>query len=258
VTRVDPERKRTVLVTGASRNIGRHLAIRFGEAGYNVVACARNSETLEPVAAGIREGGGSAIGIPADVADPNSVESMFSKIENQFGGVDILINNAVARVVMPIEEMTFDQWRLTLGVTLDAAFNCSKAAVPFMRANSWGRIINVAGKASFSGTAKRVGLNTAKSGIIGFTRGMARELGPDGITVNAVSPGRIDTERGDWTAVGDVKDAMARYERGTAEIAVGRMGTLDEVTSLFLYLSSDSAAFITGDVISVNGGSLIR
>lgn len=249
---------RTALVTGAGRNIGRHLARRFAAAGYQVVVCARTPSSVEAVAKEIESAGGTALAVAADVSDPDSVAALAAAVADRFGGVDVLVNNAVARVQHSIEDMTVEEWRLVLGVVLDGAFHCAKAFVPGMKARGWGRILNLTGTAGMKGSANRLGVVTGKSGLEGFTRGLARELGPAGITVNAISPGRIDTERGEWTSQGDVEALLGHYARSQKDVPVGRKGTLDEVAALALFLAGDDAAFITGQIVPINGGIHMR
>lgn len=249
---------KTVLVTGASRNIGRHLAERLAADGHRVAVCARTVETIEEVAHGIRDAGGEAVGLAVDVADPDAVAEMVATVERQLGAIDVLINNAVVRVQRPITEMTFEEWRLSLGVILDGAFNCTRAVVPGMRERGWGRILNMTGTSALRGSAGRSGVVSAKSGLIGFTRTIAQEVGRDGITVNGVSPGRIDTSRGEWTILGETAEALERYERSRRDIPVGRMGTMDEVADLVRFLVSDAGAYITGQNLCINGGVFMQ
>ena len=213
---------RTALITGAGRNIGRHLAKRFAGAGYQVVVCARTPESVAAVAKEIEEAGGTALGVPADVSDPGSVETLVATATERFGGIDVLVNNAVSRVQRPIEQMTVEEWRLVLGVVLDGAFHCAKAVVPGMKSRGWGRILSMTGTAAMKGSANRLGVVTSKSGLEGFTRGLARELAPAGITVNAISPGRIDTERGEWTSQGDIDGLLGHYAKSQHDVPVGR------------------------------------
>lgn len=245
---------RTVLITGAGRNIGRHLAESFAAAGYAAVVNAHSSDAITEVAEGIEGSGGRALAIPADVRDPAQVEEMVEQATATFGGVDVLINCAVVRVTMPIEETSLEHWRLPQDVVLDGAFNCSKAVLGQMRERSWGRIINMAGVSGQRGSMHRIGTVTAKSGLLGFTKALARETASQGITVNAVSPGLIGTERGDHTSVGDPEEVAAHYAKRATEIPVGRMGRLEEVAAACAYLASDEAAYVTGQTLSVNGG----
>lgn len=245
---------RTVLVTGASRNIGRALARLYAADGYNVVVCARRAEPIDELVDEIEAGGGQALGMVADVTQPGQVAALVAAGEERFGSIDILVNNAVVRVTRPVDEMTHEEWRLALDVILDAAFLCTKAVLPGMRRNKWGRIINFSGISAQRGAPDRIGVATGKAGLVGFTRSLANSTAADGITANVIAPTMIDTERGEWTAIGNVEATLENYERGFHEIPVGRKGTLEEFYSLVHYLTSDGAAFITGQTISINGG----
>ena len=244
---------KTVLVTGSGRNIGRDVALRFAREGFRVVLNARGAEQIEAVAEEIRGAGGTALAVAADVSDARQVADMVERAAAELGGIDILVNNAVVRVQKPMLEMSDDEWRLVIDVALGGAFNCSRAVLPHMVEQRWGRIINMAGMSGQRGAANRVGVVSAKSGLIGMTKALAMEFAAQGITVNAVSPGLIDTERGEWTAIGD--PSLQSYDRGAEGIPVGRRGLMSEIAATCLFLCTDGAAFITGQTISVNGGS---
>jgi NAD(P)-dependent dehydrogenase (short-subunit alcohol dehydrogenase family) len=245
---------RTVLVTGASRNIGRFLAQRYAADGYRVAMCARTGKAVEELAGEIRDRGGEAFAMEADVTKPDQVAALVEATEKRYGGVDILINNAVVRVTRKLDEMSFEEWRIALDVILDAAFLCTKAVVPGMRERKWGRVINMSGISAQRGAPDRIGVVTGKAGLIGFTRSAANATAKDGITVNVIAPSQIDTERGEWTTIGNVKETLENYAKGRTQIPVGRMGTLEEFYALVHFLTSDAAAFITGQTVSINGG----
>jgi len=246
---------RNVLITGASRNIGRRLAELFAQAGYGVALNARRSDEIQEVARAIGETGGRAVAVPGDVGVPEEVARVVAEAEAALGTIDVVINNAVVRVQKPIEDTTFEEWKLVQAVSLDGPFNICKALIPEMRRRGWGRIVNIGGVSAQKGSGNRIAVVTCKSGIQGFSRGLATETAADGITVNTVSPGRIGTDRGEWTAIGDSDVIRAHYERNAKDIPVGRKGTLDELCGVILFLCSDSGAFITGQTINVNGGA---
>jgi NAD(P)-dependent dehydrogenase (short-subunit alcohol dehydrogenase family) len=245
---------RTVLVTGASRNIGRYLSRRYAEDGYRVAFCARTGTAVEDLAREIRANGGEAFAMQADVTRPDEVAAFVEAAGKRLGSPDILINNAVVRVTQKLDDMTFAEWRMALDIILDAAFLCTTAVLTGMRKKKWGRIINMSGISALRGAPDRIGVVTGKAGLIGFTRSAANATAADGITVNVIAPSQIDTERGEWTAVGNVAEALEGYARGRAEIPVGRMGTLEEFYALVSFLTSDSAGFITGQTVCINGG----
>lgn len=245
---------RTVLVTGASRNIGRYLAKRYAADGYCVVMCARTGKAVEELAKEIEATGGTALAMQADVTKPDQVAALIKAADERFGGIDILINNAVVRVARKFDEMTFEEWRLAIEVILDAAFLCTQAVLPHMRSKKWGRVVNMSGISAMVGSPDRIGVVTGKSGLIGFTRSAARSTAADGITVNVISPSQIATERGEWTAVGNVQQTLENYMKGRSEIPVGRMGTLEEFYAMVRFITSDEAAFCTGQTFTINGG----
>jgi len=245
---------RTVMVTGGSRNIGRYLAKRFAADGHRVVVCARTADAMTELAKEIEADGGEVLAMAADVTKPEDVAALVEAGEKRFGGIDILINNAVVRVTQKFDDMTFAEWRMALDVILDAAFLCTKAVLPGMRARKWGRVITFSGISAMRGPADRIGVVTGKSGLIGFTRSAANATASAGITVNCIAPSQIDTERGEWTTVGNVEQVLENYARGRSTIPVGRMGTLEEFFALVNFLTSDDAGFITGQTICINGG----
>jgi 3-oxoacyl-[acyl-carrier protein] reductase len=245
---------RTVLVTGGSRNIGRHLAKRYAADGYRVVVCARTAEDMRELAGEIEAAGGQVLAMTADVTKPDQVAALVKAAEERFGGIDILINNAVVRVTQKLDDMTFAEWRMALDVILDAAFLCTTAVLGGMRERKWGRIITFSGISAMRGAADRIGVVTGKAGLIGFTRSAANATASDGITVNCIAPSQIDTERGEWTTIGNVEQVLQNYAHGRAQIPVGRMGTLEEFYALVSFLTSENAGFITGQTICINGG----
>jgi NAD(P)-dependent dehydrogenase (short-subunit alcohol dehydrogenase family) len=243
---------RAVLITGASRNIGRAIALHLAERGHDVVLNARNPDALEEVAAEVRDVGARAVVTPGDVRDPEAVADMVSRGEAELDGIDVLINNAVSRAHAPIDELTLDDWHATIDVVLTGAFQTAQAVLPGMRRRGWGRIVNLAGVAGQQGAANRAGVASAKAGLIGLTKALAHEVAADGVTVNAVSPGMIDTDRRHVTDGNPL--AELHYEEKTAQTPVGRMGTVDEVAAACGYLASDEAAYVTGQTLAVNGG----
>ena len=245
---------RTVLITGAARNIGADIARTFARAGYRVVLNATGPDGIGVVAGQITASGGQALCIPADIRDPSQVEDMVGLVTARFGGVDVLVNNAMIRKHRPIEQTSSADWRAVLDVVLDGSFNCIKAVLPQMRAAGWGRIISLGGVAGQQGAVGRAAVVTAKSGLFGLTKAVALETAAQGITVNVVSPGIIDTDRGDLARMGEREAVRAHYEDEIAAIPAGRAGRASEISGTCLFLASEPAAFITGQIIGVNGG----
>lgn len=240
---------RVAFITGASRNIGRAMALQLADAGHAVAINARDEERIASVVKEIQDRGGQALACPADVTDRAAITAAIAKAEKEFGSVDILVNNAVIRAHGAIEDSEDEHWNEVLSVIIMGAVNCTRAVVPGMRSRGWGRIINMAGVSGQKGGMHRASIVTAKSGIIGFTKAVALEVAADGITVNALSPGLINTEE---RRVGLGERETNRNKTG--EIPAGRMGRPDEVASAAVYLCSDGAGFITGQVIGITGG----
>ena len=247
---------RVALVTGAGRNIGRAIARDLARAGHLVVLNGRRSEPLETVRQEIEADGGRALVVPADVSSPGAVDAMAARVLEEVGAVDVLVNNAVVRSQRPLQEMPVDEWRAVLDVGLTGAFLCTRAFVPRMTEGGWGRIVYLAGVSGQSGVANRIGVSTAKAGLIGMTRAVAAEVAGTGVTANAISPGGIDTDRRD-AALGDPDEVRAHYERRAALIPVQRRGTVGEVAALCRYLVGDEAGFMTGQVLNLNGGTVM-
>lgn len=245
---------RTVLITGAARNIGANLAQRFAAAGYQVVVNATRPGEIEKVAMAINDDGGSAMAVSCDIRDQSQVWRMVEQVESKFGGVDVLVNNAMVRKQGPFTEITIEDWQEVLNVVLTGSFNCTRAVLPHMRRSRWGRVICMGGVAGERGAVDRAAVVTAKSGLFGFAKAVALETAEQGITANVVSPGIIDTDRGDLKRIGDEALVRSHYQAEIASIPVGRPGRLDEISAMCLFLASDDAAFITGQVIGVNGG----
>jgi len=237
---------RVSLVTGSSRGIGRGLAIRLAREGADVVINYLSSkDEAEKVSREIKSLGRRCVVIKADVTDISEVEKMFDTISKEFGRLDILINNAGRFFYKPVAEMTREEWLGVLDVNLNGTFYCSKFAIPLMRKQKWGRIINIGaiegviGKASPGAAAYAA----AKSGMIAFTRCLALEEGDNGITVNIVTPGIVNLEM-------SFEEAMGK----NPELPLGRVCTVDDIAEAVLFLASNRASYITGATITVSGG----
>ena len=238
---------KVALVTGSGRNIGRSIALALAKEGANVVVNARtNRKEAESVAEEVRALGSKAIPLLADVGNREQLEAMLDQALAEFGRIDIVVNNAATRPHQPFAEMSYEDWRGVLATDLDSAFLSTKAALPGMVERKWGRVINLSGLQAFQGRHGGAHISAAKVGLIGFTRALATELAPDGILVNCIVPGLIDTTRDG--------EARTRPSSRLSEIPVGRMGEPQDIASLCSFLCTDAAGFITGQTIHVNGG----
>jgi 3-oxoacyl-[acyl-carrier protein] reductase len=238
---------RVALVTGSGRNIGRTIALTLAGEGANVVVNARsNRQEAETVAEEARALGVKALPLLADVGNREQLEGLLETALDEFGRIDMVVNNASIRPNRPFAEMTYDDWRHVMATDLDSAFICTKAALPGMLERKWGRVINVSGLQAFQGRHGGAHISASKVGLIGLTRALATELAPNGIRVNCVVPGMIDTSREGQ----NVTRTPSRLE----DIPSGRMGSTQDIASLCAFLCSDAADYITGQTIHVNGG----
>ncbi|MFN8641223.1 MAG: SDR family NAD(P)-dependent oxidoreductase [Candidatus Binatia bacterium] len=241
---------RIAVVTGGASGIGAAVCRRLARDGAAVAVLDLNRAGAEVTAAGIAASGGRAVAVAADVADADAVRTAIATVRAGLGAPTILANVAGVGEFALLADLTDARWRRMLGVHLDGTFHCVRAVAPDMVAAGWGRIVNVSSVAGLSGGGP--GLShyaAAKGGIIAFSKALAHELGPSGITVNAVAPGLIDTPM--------VQDAMvsAAIRRQAIEGApVRRIGVADDVAAAVAYLVSDEASFVTGQVLSPNGG----
>jgi len=238
---------RIALVTGASQGIGRACALELAKAGATVALAARNETKLAEFAAEIAAGGGQAAAFALDVASEDSIKTGAKAILDRYGKVEILVNNAgITRDGLMMRMKRVD-WDDVLGTNLTGAFLLTQALLPAMLKNRWGRVINITSVVGRTGQAGQVNYASSKAGLIGFTRSLAREVASRNITVNAVAPGYIETP---MTAVLDEKQRAAMM----ATIPLGRPGTDAEIAHSVAFLASESAAYITGHVLDVNGG----
>ena len=237
---------RVAFVTGASRGIGRAIAERCASAGATVVACARAGHA-EGVVEELTAAGGVARAHSVDVTNPASVEEAVRATLEQFHAIDIVVNNAGIVRDQLLMRMKPEEWDSVLATNLTGAFTCTRAVLRPMLKQRRGRIINISSVVGQSGNPGQSNYAASKAGLIGFTKALAREVASRGITVNVVAPGMIET---DMTAG---LDATVR-ETLAAQIPLGRFGAPDDVAAAVCFLASDEASYITGQVLSVNGG----
>ena len=237
---------KTVLVVGGSRGIGRECVRMFAKEGYSVAFTYKNSQDLaEELAC---ETG--ALAIRADSASESDVVSAVNNVTDTYGRIDCLIYNSAVSSFSLLTDLSLDEWNNMIAVNLTGAFLYARAVIPDMLKRKWGRIINISSMWGITGASCEVHYSAAKAGLIGFTKALAKELGPSGITVNAVAPGVINT---------DMNRHLSEEERASLadETPLMRIGESSEVASAVLFLAGDGASYITGDVINVSGGYVI-
>ena len=240
------------LVTGAGRNIGREIALGLAASGHAVAVNVRTSVAEgQAVVDEIAARGGRALLCVADVGDRQAVGAMVERIAGEWGRLDVLVNNAAIRREAALADLSAADWHDTLRVVLDGAFVCTQAALPLLRASAQAAVVNIGGLTAHTGAADRVHVVTAKAGLVGMTRALAHDLAASGITVNCVAPGLIDTVRQASSS------SAAPKHHATHQPLLGRRGTPREVAQSVVFLASDAARFITGQVLHVNGGTYL-
>lgn len=242
---------RVVIITGAGQGIGRVFAKSFALAGARVVIAELNEERAGKVAAEILEAGGEALAVTTDVADPNSINEMVGFVEDEWDRIDVLINNAgifSTLEMRPFDQIPLEEWEQVLRVNLTGPFLCARAVLPAMRKRKWGRIINIASGAVRLGRPNYLHYIATKGALLSMSLSMARELGPDGITVNAILPGATFTEIERKTIT------PAQKERIIAMQCIPRGETPEDLVGAALFLASDASGFVTGQSINLDGG----
>ena len=242
---------KVALLTGGARNIGRAIARSLAAGGATVMVNANTSrDDAEQTVALIENGGGRAAVHIADVTDAAAVAAMVDSTVEQFGRIDLLINNAAIRVETPFAEITLDEWRRVLATVLDGAFICAQACLPHMVRAGGGTVVNIGGLTGHKGAQDRVHVVTAKAGLAGMTKALALDLAQHRITVNCVVPGTIDTVRG-------LPGAPVRPEHRRSLPPAGRRGEPAEIAAMVRMLCGPDARYITGQSIHINGGALM-
>jgi 3-oxoacyl-[acyl-carrier protein] reductase len=238
---------KTALITGASGNIGREIAIQFASLGANLSICSKNDkEGLLHTKDLAEEYGVKVLSHTFDLSDSGDIKIFVSEAIQEFGAIDILVNNAVYRCPGSLDFITDDSWHQNIAVNLTAPYLLSKAVIPQMIEKQWGRIVNFSGVAAFLGHHPAKAM--VKQGIIGLTRGIASEYGKHNITANCIAPGLVDVARKEWDSP-ERKKCVPKENQ-----AICRLGTTNEIASAVSFLVNPSSSFITGQCIHVNGG----
>ena len=240
---------KVAVVTGAGRNIGRAIALALAQAGAAVVVNVRsNKAEADGVVREIEAAGGKATAHAGDVADAKSVLALAETALTHFKRIDILVNNAAVRGEKPFDQMSYEEWRAVLDVTLDGAFQCTKACIPALKKNG-GAIINIGGMSAHIGSKHRAHVMTAKAGLVGFTRGLAHDFASDKITANCVVPGAIDTAR--------PASAAKPAHHLTHGTITGERGKPQDVAAMVCFLAGPGGRYVTGQTIHISGGAYL-
>ena len=239
--------RKTVLVTGASRGIGKAIAVKFAKKGYNVaISCIRSEDRLLQTKKEIESFQVPCLAYLGDMGDMTCCEELFARIRKQFGGVDVLVNNAGISYIGLLQDMSSEDWERMLHVNLTSVFNCCKLAIPMMLSAEKGKIINISSVWGNVGASCEVAYSATKGGINAFTKALAKELAPSNIQVNAIACGAIDTEMNHFLHREDLIGLME-------DIPAGRLGKAEEVADLAYHLGYKES-YLTGQIIGLDGG----
>ena len=249
---------KTALITGASRNIGKAIAVAFAREGANLILNTRtNQEDLHAVTAECQALGARTLAMLGDVADADQVSHVVEQGLQHFGHIDVLVSNAAIRPHKPITDVSVEEWHQVMTVNLHATFYLCKALVPSMMQHHTGSIIALGGMASMTGRPNTVAVATAKTGLLGLIRALAAELGPYGIRANMIMPGSMATERRYPEWYPEYSETSVHAPERLRRIPLGRQGKPEELAATCVFLASDESSYITGDRILCMGGSFI-
>jgi len=246
-------KEKVAIVTGGGTGIGKAIALEMAGAGADVAVCSRRLSTIDEVSQQIKEMGRRSIAISTDVRIKGQVDSMAEQVVKEFGKIDILVNNSGSGHMSPILEMSEDNWDMVIDTNLKGVLLCTQAVAKYMIKQKYGKIINISSTCALGAIAVGQSAYTAsKFAVVGFTKASAKELGPYGINVNAIAPGRIPTPMVYESMTKE--QAAAFLEEGKKSTVVGKVGTPEDIAHLALFLASDDASFISAELVASNGG----
>lgn len=243
--------QKTAIVTGASQGIGRTIAIEMAKSGAIVFCLARNKEALDATIKKITENGGKATAFSCDISNNDDFKSIILNIVKEYGSIDILVNNAGITKDNLLMRMSDNQWDDVLNINLKGSFTCTRSVIKYMMKKKYGRIINITSIVGITGNAGQANYAASKSGLIGLTKSIAKEVASRGITANCVAPGWIETSMTDQLST-EVKNKFL------SQIPIGKIGQSKDIANTVIFLASDEAEYITGQTITVDGGRIIN
>jgi 3-oxoacyl-[acyl-carrier protein] reductase len=241
-------KKKVVIVTGGASGIGREISIKFAKEGASIVVADLNEEEAIKVLDRIKEEHGDAIFIETDVSKEASVINMVNETIKKYNKIEILVNNAGIISISNLLHISLDEWNKIIGINLTGVFLCSRAALPFIMKQGWGRIINISSTSGITGGTSGAHYAAAKGGVIAFTKAISREFAPYGITVNSIAPSKIETDMLKSNVDEEGRKALLQ------KIPVGRLGKPGDIANLALFFASEESGYITGEVIVASGG----
>lgn len=245
---------RTAIVTGSGQNIGRAISLKLAQAGANVVINGlHDRRKIERVAEEVRQIGCGALAILADVGNPEAVSALVSEAAGRFGTVDIAVSNVAVRPFQPFLDISLADWNRVLNTNLNSAFYLAQAVLPHMKERGWGRIIHISGSDAVFAIPNRAHVLASKAAVHALAKAIALEFGPCGVTANTVAPGWIETER-DLRNYPNYEETVQHLR---ATLPLRRLGSVDDVANACLYLASELGAFVTGQMLHVNGGEFM-
>ena len=239
-----------VLITGASRGIGRAIALEYAKRKYNIVICARNGAALENTANAVRALGAACLAVTCDVGQYADVERLFSEATGHFGDIDVLINNAGISHIGLLQDMSIEEWNNIVNINLSSVFSCCKLAIPGMVRKQRGSIINISSVWGVAGASCEAAYSATKGAVIALSKALAKELAPSGIRVNCVAPGVIATDM-------MLSFSPAEQAELAAQTPLSRLGQPEDIANAMAYLASDAASFMTGQVLTLDGGFIL-